>query len=315
MEQNDLGYFKTKYFSTRSDVKIENKGDENATYFMGVSPNYKNSPNADNYAIVIIKELPDGKFGVVNNYANPTTEGRLDYFKWALESFNIEGIYTSGVPIAGQEFVRIGFPEYEDKVHVVKFDNKNIRAMNELLQFNLEHRNLFFGELDRDGLEPMTDYRGLAKQKNLMENLKIEISNINVTTTAQGTQSFDLPSEMRKQNGKDKPRKDSYYALVSAIFGHCIDKPLLEIGKKSKKYTAKMGFIVTQNINDELDDPVIFSFSADSAEGLFFEGSKHMASAISSMKTRGEPFGKSFEEELGNLVESVGKTVECKGGV
>jgi hypothetical protein len=39
---------------------------------------------------------------------------------------------------------------------------------------------------------------------------------IQVTTTAQGTQSFDLPHNLKKQRGADKARKDSYSALVLA---------------------------------------------------------------------------------------------------
>ena len=42
---------------------------------------------------------------------------------------------------------------------------------------------------------------------------------INITSSAQGTQSFDLPSAMRKQTGPDKPRKDSYSALLLANWG------------------------------------------------------------------------------------------------
>jgi len=39
---------------------------------------------------------------------------------------------------------------------------------------------------------------------------------VQVTTTAQGTQSFDLPHNLKKQRGADKARKDSYSALVLA---------------------------------------------------------------------------------------------------
>ena len=34
------------------------------------------------------------------------------------------------------------------------------------------------------------------------------------TTTTQGTQTFDLPPNLRRQSGRDKARKDSYSALV-----------------------------------------------------------------------------------------------------
>ena len=35
-------------------------------------------------------------------------------------------------------------------------------------------------------------------------------------TKSQGTQTFDLPSNLRRQTGADKARKDSYSALVLA---------------------------------------------------------------------------------------------------
>ena len=37
---------------------------------------------------------------------------------------------------------------------------------------------------------------------------------IQITTTTQGTQSFDLPPNLRRKTGPDKPRKDSYSALI-----------------------------------------------------------------------------------------------------
>ena len=37
---------------------------------------------------------------------------------------------------------------------------------------------------------------------------------IEVNTSSQGTQSFDLPPNLRKQKGADKARKDSYSALL-----------------------------------------------------------------------------------------------------
>ena len=43
---------------------------------------------------------------------------------------------------------------------------------------------------------------------------KTECALIQITTTAQGTQSFDLPPNLRRKTGPDKPRKDSYSALV-----------------------------------------------------------------------------------------------------
>ena len=37
---------------------------------------------------------------------------------------------------------------------------------------------------------------------------------IQIKTTPQGTQTFDLPDNLKRQGGADKARKDSYSALV-----------------------------------------------------------------------------------------------------
>ena len=49
-----------------------------------------------------------------------------------------------------------------------------------------------------------------------MDLIKVQCALIQVTTSVQGTQSFDLPPNLRKQKGADKARKDSYSALVLA---------------------------------------------------------------------------------------------------
>ena len=60
-----------------------------------------------------------------------------------------------------------------------------------------------------------------AKMIDFVEHLsdmilltKTECALIQITTTAQGTQSFDLPPNLKRKTGPDKPRKDSYSALV-----------------------------------------------------------------------------------------------------
>ncbi len=60
-----------------------------------------------------------------------------------------------------------------------------------------------------------------AKMIDFVEHLtdmilltKTECALIQITTTTQGTQSFDLPPNLRRKTGPDKPRKDSYSALI-----------------------------------------------------------------------------------------------------
>ena len=115
-----------------------------------------------------------------------------------------------------------------------------IRTANELLQANFDHRRIFFGSRAIDN-----NFRAQSKKKigilnmkfsntadsdkqneeakmiDFVEHLtdmilltKTECALIQITTTTQGTQSFDLPPNLRRKTGPDKPRKDSYSALV-----------------------------------------------------------------------------------------------------
>ena len=49
---------------------------------------------------------------------------------------------------------------------------------------------------------------------DMMDLIKVECAMVQVSTSTQGTQSFDLPLNLRKQRGADKARKDSYSALI-----------------------------------------------------------------------------------------------------
>ena len=51
-------------------------------------------------------------------------------------------------------------------------------------------------------------------QVDLMSMTKAECALIQIKTTPQGTQTFDLPDNLKRQTGPDKARKDSYSALV-----------------------------------------------------------------------------------------------------
>ncbi len=51
-------------------------------------------------------------------------------------------------------------------------------------------------------------------QIDLMEKTKAECALIQIKTTAHGTQTFDLPDNLKRQTGPEKARKDSYSALV-----------------------------------------------------------------------------------------------------
>ena len=117
-----------------------------------------------------------------------------------------------------------------------------IRQANELLQANFDHHRLYFGsraiddsymrqqrkripianikflraseELKQSPAAKMIDF--IEHQSDMIDLTKNECALIQITTTAQGTQTFDLPPNLRRQTGPDKARKDSYSALVLA---------------------------------------------------------------------------------------------------
>jgi len=134
--------------------------------------------------------------------------------------------------------------EYNKSNHKYVFLRKPtsswIRTANELLQANFDHRRIFFGSraIDQNFRVQTKKKIGIlqmkfsnmadsdkqneeAKMIDFVEHLtdmilltKTECALIQITTTTQGTQSFDLPSNLKRKTGPDKPRKDSYSALV-----------------------------------------------------------------------------------------------------
>ena len=51
-------------------------------------------------------------------------------------------------------------------------------------------------------------------QYDMITLVKNQCALIQITTSPQGTQTFDLPPNLKRQSGPDKARKDSYSALV-----------------------------------------------------------------------------------------------------
>ena len=116
-----------------------------------------------------------------------------------------------------------------------------IRKANELLQANFDHKRIWFGsraideaynkqrakkipisklkflrmseeELKQSGQAKMIDF--IEHQYDMINMTKNQCALIQITTSPQGTQTFGLPPELRRQTGPDKARKDSYSALV-----------------------------------------------------------------------------------------------------
>jgi len=118
-----------------------------------------------------------------------------------------------------------------------------IRQANELLQRNFDHKKIWFGaraineeyQSQRKKQIPIKDLKYLpdtaqgdslilekgAKMIDFLEHqydminlTKSECALIQIKTSPQGTQTFDLPDNLRRQTGPNKARKDSYSALV-----------------------------------------------------------------------------------------------------
>lgn len=116
-----------------------------------------------------------------------------------------------------------------------------IRKANELLQANFDHKRIWFASrpLDKsynqqikknvpiDDLIFMPNQSDLQKsggklsvidflehQYDMINYTKNQCALIQVTSTPQGTQTFGLPLNLRRQTGPGKARKDSYSALI-----------------------------------------------------------------------------------------------------
>ena len=144
-----------------------------------------------------------------------------------------------------QGALRQGALEYnlaEKKMCVLRKPTSTwIRSANELLQSNFDHKRIFFGAraVNDDYLKqrskkiPIKELKFLrgvdqgdkqskaAKmidfvehQVDMLERTKAECALIQIKTTPQGHQTFDLPQNLKRQTGPEKARKDSYSALV-----------------------------------------------------------------------------------------------------
>ena len=118
-----------------------------------------------------------------------------------------------------------------------------IRQGNEMLQKNFDHKKIWFAaraindeyhtqrkkripikdikyisekadaaSLSMTGGAKMIDF--LEHQHDMISLTKAECALIQIKTSPQGTQTFDLPDNLKRQTGPHKARKDSYSALV-----------------------------------------------------------------------------------------------------
>jgi hypothetical protein len=95
-----------------------------------------------------------------------------------------------------------------------------IRNANEMLQGAIDHKRILFGSRAVDSHFDDQRKKNLPIDK-LKWDMKItssskgaKIANIEVTTNPQGSQSFNLPQNIKRQTGPNRARKDSYSALL-----------------------------------------------------------------------------------------------------
>ena len=73
--------------------------------------------------------------------------------------------------------------------------------------------------------------------KDNVEMIKTQCALIEVTTTPQGTQTFDLPANLKRQRGANKCRRDSYSAMVLGNWGLQIYRDMLSMPVASVQST------------------------------------------------------------------------------
>ena len=124
--------------------------------------------------------------------------------------------------------------------HLRKPSSGWIRYANELLQASFDHKKIYFAgaamnddyssqrsksipieqikflriEEEQGSGAKMIDF--IEHQKDMIDLTKAECALIQPSTTANGTQTFDLPPNLKGQKGPDRARKDSYSALILA---------------------------------------------------------------------------------------------------
>jgi hypothetical protein len=77
-------------------------------------------------------------------------------------------------------------------------------------------------------------------QKYVVELTKSECANIEVVANPQGSQSFNLPQNLRRQKGPNRARKDSYSALV---LGNWFSKVFFDAENASEEKKPQGTFI------------------------------------------------------------------------
>jgi hypothetical protein len=145
-----------------------------------------------------------------------------------------------------------------------------IRLANELMQANFDHKRFWFGcratndsykeQVQKkipikkikflrtaDAEEKQTDRAKMIDfvehQYDIIEMTKGQCALIQIKTSPQGTQTFDLPDNLKRQSGADKARKDSYSALILGNWGIKIYNDMMGVNLNEVQSTFEPMFI------------------------------------------------------------------------
>lgn len=304
---DSAGYFKISKMADCTIVDgespaVEVAGDQDAEYILSFDPSWSESETSDDFAMQVIKLLPEQKKGVVvHSYALPGTnlKKHMTYFKYILEHFNIimiVGDYNGGVQFINscnesdlfkKEQLEINcfdadfinpqnyVSDLREARRQYNINNKTIcnlrkptsqwiRTANEMLQTAFDRKKLYFAATAMDDNYSMQKAKKIpikdlkfskyedeknigAKmiefvehQKDMLDLTKAECALIQVTTSAGGNQNFDLPSNLKRQKGADRPRKDSYSALVLGNWGMNIYYDMMDVPQQQNESFTPM---------------------------------------------------------------------------
>lgn len=186
---------------------------------------------------------------------------RLEFFEAEFETFNEEELFEARQSYSnGAKVKKI--------VHSQYFSSQWIRLANETLAGDIDGKRIWFAsplDPEKYNIEdiPIKDlkfsetekYGGrredlvlkkidfIDHQTSIIKLTKNQCALIEVSTTANGTQRFDLPANLQKQTGPTKTRKDSYSSLLLANWGLKCYFAILKTPEK-KKSTFKPKFLV-----------------------------------------------------------------------
>lgn len=145
-----------------------------------------------------------------------------------------------------------------------------IRSANELLQANFDHKKIWFGsraiddsytsqikkKININKLKFLTtansdeNTKDMAKmidfvehQSDMINLTKAECALIQIKTSPQGSQTFDLPDTLKRTTGPNKARKDSYSAIVLGNWMMKIYFDMLEVKNQNQSFVFTPTFI------------------------------------------------------------------------